>query len=65
MLMENETFPSLEDLSGAAEAVIRLQDTYKLDTSSLVDGAIPIRDKRNYYDDAFNQRGKIYYFVFI
>jgi len=52
-------------LSGAAEAVILLQDTYKLDISSLTDGVIPIRDKRNYYDDAFNQRGKIYYFVFI
>ena len=61
MLMENETFPSQEDLSGAAEAVIRLQDTYKLDTSSLADGVIPIRDKRNDYDDAFNQRGKIYF----
>ena len=63
MLMENETFPSQEDLSGAAEAVIRLQDTYKLDTSSLADGVIPIRDKRNDYDDTINQRSKIYYFV--
>ena len=65
MLMKNETFPSFEDLSGAAEAVIRLQDTYKLDTSSLADGIISIRDKRNDYDDAFNRRSKIYYFVFI
>ena len=65
MLMENETFPSQEDLSGAAEAVIRLQDTYKLDTSSLADGVIPIRGKQTNYDDAFNLLGKIYYFVFI
>lgn len=46
LLQQNETFPSSEDLSGAAEALLRLQDTYKLDTSLLADGVIPIRDKR-------------------
>lgn len=46
VLEKNETFPSAEDLSGAAEALLRLQDTYKLDTTLLADGVIPIRDKR-------------------
>ena len=35
------SFPSAEDLSGAADALIRLQDTYKLDTSSIARGQIP------------------------
>jgi prolyl 4-hydroxylase len=34
------SFPSAEDLSGAADALIRLQDTYKLDTSSIARGQI-------------------------
>ncbi|KAI4458947.1 prolyl 4-hydroxylase alpha subunit [Holotrichia oblita] len=33
-------FPSDEDLNGAAMALARLQDTYKLDTSSLANGEI-------------------------
>lgn len=33
-------FPEDEDLTGAAEALLRLQDTYKLDTSSLARGQI-------------------------
>ncbi|XP_017489729.1 PREDICTED: prolyl 4-hydroxylase subunit alpha-1-like, partial [Rhagoletis zephyria] len=45
-LQQNETFPSSDDLTGAAEALLRLQDTYKLDTSLLADGVIPIRDVR-------------------
>ncbi|CAG2184017.1 unnamed protein product, partial [Oppiella nova] len=44
VLQQNETFPSAEDLSGAAEALLRLQDTYKLDTTSLANGFIPVRD---------------------
>jgi len=35
------SFPSAEDLSGAADALIRLQDTYKLDTSTIARGQIP------------------------
>lgn len=31
-------FPSDEDLNGAAVALMRLQDTYNLDTSSLAKG---------------------------
>ncbi|GJQ82951.1 hypothetical protein Trydic_g5951 [Trypoxylus dichotomus] len=34
------TFPSDEDLSGAALALMRLQDTYRLDTASLANGEI-------------------------
>uniref|UniRef100_A0A0P5FZT2 procollagen-proline 4-dioxygenase n=1 Tax=Daphnia magna TaxID=35525 RepID=A0A0P5FZT2_9CRUS len=33
-------FPSDEDLKGAAVALIRLQDTYKLDTHALADGKL-------------------------
>jgi len=40
----NETFPSNEDLNGAAAALLRLQDTYKLDTSTLAKGFIPLRN---------------------
>lgn len=40
----NETFPSAEDLSGAAAALLRLQDTYKLDTSLIAGGKIPLRN---------------------
>lgn len=38
-----DKFPSAEDLSGAAAALLRLQDTYKLETSVLARGRIPIR----------------------
>lgn len=37
-----ETFPSTEDLNGVADALLRLQDTYKLETSNLANGDIPI-----------------------
>ncbi|XP_054719638.1 prolyl 4-hydroxylase subunit alpha-1-like [Uloborus diversus] len=37
---EDLKFPEEEDLTGAAEALLRLQDTYKLDTSSLARGQI-------------------------
>lgn len=33
-------FPSDEDLNGAAIALIRLQDTYKLDTASIARGEL-------------------------
>lgn len=33
-------FPSDEDLNGAAIALIRLQDTYKLETSSIARGEL-------------------------
>ncbi|XP_054165484.1 prolyl 4-hydroxylase subunit alpha-1-like [Oppia nitens] len=46
VLQQNETFPSAEDLSGAAEALLRLQDTYKLDTTSLANGFIPVMDTK-------------------
>ena len=37
----SRSFPSGEDLSGAADALIRLQETYKLDTSTIASGQIP------------------------
>ena len=37
-----ETFPSYEDLNGVADALLRLQDTYKLETANLANGDIPI-----------------------
>lgn len=33
-----ETFPSAEDLNGVADALLRLQDTYKLETAHLANG---------------------------
>ena len=39
-LRERMKFPSDEDLSGAAIALTRLQDTYRLDTSSLARGEL-------------------------
>jgi hypothetical protein len=33
-------FPSEEDLNGAAVALLRLQDTYKLDTHALAEGKV-------------------------
>ena len=36
------SFPSAEDLSGAAAALIRLQDTYQLDTAAIARGQIPV-----------------------
>lgn len=36
------SFPSAEDLSGAAAALIRLQDTYQLETAALARGQIPV-----------------------
>lgn len=33
-----ETFPSAEDLTGVADALLRLQDTYKLQTAELANG---------------------------
>jgi len=35
-------------ITGAAEALLRLQDTYKLDTTLLADGVIPIHDIRDF-----------------
>ena len=40
------SFPSAEDLSGAAAALIRLQHTYQLDTSAIARGQIPIHQPR-------------------
>ncbi|KAG8197754.1 hypothetical protein JTE90_006800 [Oedothorax gibbosus] len=37
---EDLKFPEDEDLTGAAEVLLRLQDTYKLDTSTLAKGEI-------------------------
>ena len=34
---EGTNFPRIEDLNGAAQAIVRLQDTYKLDIGSLAD----------------------------
>ena len=33
-----EYFPDSEDLSGAAQALLRLQDTYRLDTTKIATG---------------------------
>lgn len=35
---KSETFPSAENLAGAVDALLRLQDTYRLETSSLAKG---------------------------
>lgn len=40
VIREKLKFPSDEDLTGAAVALMRLQDTYKLDTASLARGEL-------------------------
>jgi prolyl 4-hydroxylase len=35
-----EFFPDNDDLSGAAQALLRLQDTYRLDTTKIATGDI-------------------------
>lgn len=39
-LQDNIKFPTDEDLSGAAVALTRLQDTYNLDTQSIARGEL-------------------------
>ena len=39
-LKDTLRFPSEEDLSGAAAALVRLQDTYKLDTIEVAKGKL-------------------------
>ncbi|XP_077287103.1 prolyl 4-hydroxylase subunit alpha-1-like isoform X2 [Arctopsyche grandis] len=39
-LKENVRFPTEEDLSGAAAALVRLQDTYRLDTNEVAKGKL-------------------------
>jgi prolyl 4-hydroxylase len=39
-LRDKFKFPTAEDLNGAAVALTRLQDTYKLDTKELADGVL-------------------------
>jgi len=41
---EGTNFPRLEDLNGAAQAIVRLQDTYKLNIDSLADGILSLPD---------------------
>lgn len=43
-----KSFPSVEDLIGAADALIRLQDTYKLDTSTMARGQLSSAVSSNY-----------------
>jgi prolyl 4-hydroxylase len=43
-----KTYFAYNVITGAAEALLRLQDTYKLDTTLLADGVIPIRDMRGF-----------------
>ncbi|RWS16015.1 prolyl 4-hydroxylase subunit alpha-1-like protein [Dinothrombium tinctorium] len=54
-LSTHETFPSTEDLSGAVDALLRLQDTYKLDTSTLAKGLITIGRKGDFGRTVNNQ----------
>jgi len=37
---DGNNFPMGDDLNGAAQALVRLQDTYQLDMSSLADGVV-------------------------
>ncbi|XP_053321299.1 prolyl 4-hydroxylase subunit alpha-2 isoform X2 [Spea bombifrons] len=41
LTMQREFFPSKEDETGAAKALMRLQDTYKLDTDTISKGKLP------------------------
>lgn len=39
--IQRQHFPTDEDESGAAKALMRLQDTYKLDSDSISKGRLP------------------------
>ncbi|UJR10274.1 hypothetical protein I4U23_014481 [Adineta vaga] len=44
-LGDNMIFPSFEDYTGSATGLLRLQDTYKLNTSQLANGEISVKFK--------------------
>lgn len=41
MTIQRQSFPNDEDQTGAAKALLRLQDTYKLDTNTISRGNLP------------------------
>lgn len=41
MTIQRQYFPNDEDQTGAAKALLRLQDTYNLDTDTLSRGNLP------------------------
>ncbi|XP_062989044.1 prolyl 4-hydroxylase subunit alpha-1 isoform X2 [Elgaria multicarinata webbii] len=62
MTIQRQYFPNDEDQTGAAKALLRLQDTYKLDTDTLSKGNLPGVKHKTFLtvDDCF-ELGKIAY----
>lgn len=48
MTIQRQFFPNDEDQTGAAKALLRLQDTYNLDTDTLSRGNLPGKGHRCY-----------------
>lgn len=46
MTIQRQFFPNDEDQTGAAKALLRLQDTYNLDTDTLSRGNLPGKSHR-------------------
>lgn len=51
--MHKKFFPDEEDQKGAAKALMRLQDTYQLDSESFSKGKLPGKRQRNFFSDIF------------
>lgn len=51
--MHKKFFPDEEDQKGAAKALMRLQDTYQLDSESFSKGKLPGKRHRNLFSDIF------------
>ncbi|CAB1316758.1 unnamed protein product [Coregonus sp. 'balchen'] len=49
MTVHRQYFPDQEDEKGAAKALMRLQDTYKLDSESFSRGKLPAYNEADYY----------------
>ncbi|KAM6106119.1 LOW QUALITY PROTEIN: prolyl 4-hydroxylase subunit alpha-1 [Pterocles gutturalis] len=61
MTIQRQFFPNDEDQTGAAKALLRLQDTYNLDTDTLSRGNLPgVKHKSLTAEDGF-ELGKIAY----
>ena len=54
MTIQRQFFPNDEDQTGAAKALLRLQDTYNLDTDTLSRGNLPGKSLVLLSEDAVN-----------
>uniref|UniRef100_A0A665VUV8 procollagen-proline 4-dioxygenase n=1 Tax=Echeneis naucrates TaxID=173247 RepID=A0A665VUV8_ECHNA len=60
LTIQRQHFPNDDDQTGAAKALMRLQDTYQLDTDTISTGQLPGPDQLIIMDDCFDL-GKVAY----